>query len=79
MTTKEIIRTSPPSLEKFRENLPSKGTIKRKIVETSVFHIKDASTSMKIPNQPVLDFGDSVKVGGVPNDIFPLVITTTIG
>lgn len=35
---------------------------------------KDTSVSMKTPDQPMLGFWDSKKVGGTSNEIFPLVI-----
>lgn len=41
-------------------------------------HEKDGSMSLKIPDQPMLGFRDYEKVGGIPNKISPVVITTTI-
>lgn len=51
-----------------RENLPSKGTMKRKFIETIFVIKKDASTLVKIPHQPILGFWDSEYVGGIPNE-----------
>lgn len=60
-------------------NLPSKGTIKRKMSEMmTVYKIKGSSLS-KISDRPMLGFRDSKKVGGISNEFIPLVITTTIG
>lgn len=47
-----------------RANLPSKGTMKRKIFEMLVIHIKDRSVLMKARDRSMLVFHDSEKVGG---------------
>lgn len=61
-----------------REDLPSKGTMKRNIDEMLVVHKRDANASMKTLDWPMLGFRNSEKVGGTPNEIFPLVITPII-
>lgn len=53
--------------------------MKRKISELMAVHKKDGSTSPKTLDRPMLGFRDIEKVGGVLNDIFPLVITATVG
>lgn len=59
-------------------NTISKGTIKRRIGELMTINKKeDVSYEGKLKRR-ILRFKDSEKVGGIPNDIFPLVITTTI-
>lgn len=40
---------------------------------------KGGSSQYGIPNQDVLRFRDSEKVGGIPNELFSLVVTTTVG
>lgn len=52
--------------------------MKRKIAKMFVIHKKNGSTSVKIFVWPMLGFRGSEKVGGIPNEIFPLVITITI-
>lgn len=52
--------------------------MKRKIAELMVVNKKDISTSSKGPERSILGFLDSENIGGIPNDIFPLVITTTV-
>lgn len=42
-------------------------------------HKKDEGTSTKISDRLMLVFWDSEKIGGIPNDIFPLVITSIVG
>lgn len=61
-----------------RENISSKGTMKRKIFEMKFFYRKVAITSGKIRDRPMLGFCNSEKVGGIPNENFPLVITATV-
>lgn len=61
-----------------KKNLSSIGTMKRKIMEMIFVHKKVGSTSMKTPYRPMFGFYDSMKVGGIPNEIFPLVISATI-
>lgn len=61
-----------------RDNLSSKGTMKRNIVEMMVVHTNNGSMSTKTPYRPMLGFQDSEKVEGIPNEIFVLVITATI-
>lgn len=61
-----------------RVNLFSKGTMKRKINEILAIHKKKESNSAKIPDCHMLRFGDSEKLGGVLNEIFPFVITSTV-
>lgn len=53
--------------------------MKIKIVEMLVVHKKDVSVPVKTPEQPMIWFWNSDKVGGTPNNIFPLVITTASG
>lgn len=52
--------------------------MKRKIIEMIVVHKKVGSTSVKTPYRPMFGFYDPKKVGGIPNEIFPLVINVTI-
>lgn len=52
--------------------------MKRKIEELMVVHKKDRSTSSKSPDKLMLEFWDSEKATRTLNDIFPLVIITTI-
>lgn len=61
-----------------QENIPSKGTIKRKTAEMMDVHKKEGCTLAKNPNKLMFSFWDSEKVGGTPNDIFPLVITSMV-
>lgn len=61
-----------------RANLPSKGTMKRKITEMLFVHKKDGSTLVKTHDKVMLGFWNSKKVGGIPNEIFPLLITTIV-
>ena len=43
-----------------------------------VVHEIDGNTSVKNFEQPMLESRDSKKVGGIPKESFPLVITATI-
>lgn len=56
----------------------SKGTMKRKIVEQMYVNKKGRSTLTKGLKRLMLEFLDSEKAGGIPNDFFPLVITAII-
>lgn len=61
-----------------RENIQSKETMKRKIVEILIAHNKDGGMSTKTPDRPMLGFTDYEKVEEIPNEIFQLMITTMI-
>lgn len=52
--------------------------MKRKIVELVAIRKKERNTSTKNPKRPILSFWNNEKVRGIPNEIFPLVITTKI-
>lgn len=60
-------------------NISYKGMMKRKIVEILVVHKKDGGMSTKIADKLMLEFYDCDKNGGTLNEIFPLVITVTVG
>lgn len=57
---------------------PSKGTMKRKIIELMVENKKEGETSTRGPKIHILKFCNSEKVEGILNEIFPLVIIGTI-
>lgn len=61
-----------------RSSMPSRGTIKRKIVELLSVNKKEGITSIVNPERLVLKFRDTEKVWGISNEIFPLVITVAI-
>lgn len=59
-------------------NLPSRGIVKRKIVKMMIVDKNKGGLSSKILDWLIMGFRDSEKVRGVSNELFPLVITTTI-
>lgn len=62
-------------------NPPSKGMIKIKIAERMVMVIyKGGGNSLpSTSNRPMPGFLKTKKVGEIPNELFPLVITTIVG
>lgn len=54
-----------------KENLRSKGTIKRKIAYVMNVYHKEISTSVRVSNIPILGFRDSEKIRGIPNKKSP--------
>lgn len=54
------------------EEASSKETMKRKIAELMDVNKKCRNVSSKGPIRPILNFRDSEKIMGIPNDIFPL-------
>lgn len=56
----------------------SKSTVKMESVELMAVSKKQRITFTKSPKRPILEFQDNEKVGGIPNEIFPLVITVAI-
>lgn len=62
----------------MQANALSNGTMKSRIVKLMIVDKKGRITSTKGPKRLMFSFLDSYKIGGVLNDIFPLVITSTI-
>lgn len=52
--------------------------MKGKIIEMMAVYKKNTGTLVKIPDWPMLGFQDFEKVGGIPEEIFPLVIIATV-
>lgn len=76
---RENVSTSPLSLEGNLALTSSvMGKMKRNIIEMMVVHKNNGDTSTKNPNQSMLWFWDSGKIGGTPNKIFSLVIISRI-
>lgn len=59
-----------------QENVPSKGTMKRKIAEMLAIYHKEGNTSTKIIDR-LMGFKDSKNAGGIPKEKFPIVIIST--